>query len=150
MTVLWYGTSISEIDFTTVICPGSTYTMTWLDLIKVQAAEVELTTPLWIRITWTTIHNLQIDWISISILAHCIISAIRLGADQLEALSTGNIIVWVSLRRQGWPKLLMYFFSNMICECTRRLRLRLNLCVVIAVWSGKIPSQCHIGRILAE
>jgi hypothetical protein len=71
---------------------------------------MELTTPLRIRVTRTAIHNLQIDWISISILAHCIISAIRLGADQLEALSTGKIVVWVSLRCQGWPELLMYLF----------------------------------------
>lgn len=66
---------------------------------------MELTTPLRIRVTRTAIHNLQIDWISISTLTHCVIGAIRLGANQLEALSTGKIIVWVSLRCQGWPEL---------------------------------------------
>jgi len=81
MTILWYGASIFKIDFTAVIRSRSAFMVIWLDLTNSQVTVVELTTPLWIRVTRTTIHNLQIDRISISILTHRIISAICLGAD---------------------------------------------------------------------
>jgi hypothetical protein len=62
-----------------------------------------LTTPFWIRVTWTTIHYFEDNRGRIPFLANFVICSIVLGLDELEAFAAGKIIIQIA--RKGRPEL---------------------------------------------
>lgn len=54
------------------------------------------TAPLGIGVAGTAVHDLQDNWVSISVLADSVVGSIGLGTDQFEALSARKVVVWVA------------------------------------------------------
>lgn len=54
------------------------------------------TAPLGIGVAGTAVHDLQDNWVSISILADSVVGSISLSADQFEAFSARKVVVWVA------------------------------------------------------
>jgi hypothetical protein len=54
------------------------------------------TAPLGIGITGTAVHDLQDNWVSVSVLSYSVVGSIGLGADEFETFSARKIVVWVA------------------------------------------------------
>jgi hypothetical protein len=60
---------------------------------------VALTTPLGIRFTWATIHNLKNDRWSVARLVGGVKTAVIIGTDQLKALAAREVVILLFTNR---------------------------------------------------
>jgi hypothetical protein len=98
MTILGEGAAVFEVDFAAVVstrtaCDEMSAKISFPWVLPLRRAP---TAPLGISTAGTAVHDLQVDWVSVSSLSNRVVSSISLGADEFKAFSARKIVVRIA------------------------------------------------------